>query len=130
MSILQDIEDFCSNLLPLLGVLALIALIIVLISLIKTLSKTNKFLSKTSGTVDLVDDSLKKAQVPLDSVVKVSESVDAAHDAVIRGINDTKDFVSKNADKIKNKISSFANKDETVDDEDLGPGPDDILKGE
>lgn len=130
MYILQDIEDFCSNLLPLLGVLALIALIIVLISLIKTLSKTNKFLSKTSGTVDLVDDSLKKAQVPLDSVVKVSESVDAAHDAVIKGINDTKDFVSKNADKIKNKLSSFTNNDETVDDEDLGPGPDDILKGE
>ena len=130
MYILQVIEDFCSNLLPLLGVLALIALIIVLISLIKTLSKTNKFLSKTSGTVDLVDDSLKKAQVPLDSVVKVSESVDAAHDAVIKGINDTKDFVSKNADKIKNKLSSFTNNDETDDDEDLGPGPDDILKGE
>lgn len=129
--VLYDIKEFSLNLLPILGVIVLIVLIILLICLIKTIKTTNCVISKTSNTVDLVDDSLKKVQAPLDSVVKVTDSIDRAHDATVQGIKNAKEYVSKGADKLKDKISNLRNNDNSNNVGSYNSeGPDDILKGE
>lgn len=128
---LTNIKEVCSNLLPLLGLIALIVLIVLVIELIKTVKNANKVLDKTKITVDLVDDSIKKVQAPLDSAVKISHTVDVAHDATIKGIGEAKEFINKNADILKEKINELSKKELESKEKDLKePNPDDILKGE
>lgn len=128
MDTFQQIKEICNNVLPVLGVIALIVVIILIIELIKTLKNANLFLTKTKGTVDLVDESIKKVQAPLDSVVKVSHTVDVAHDATIKGLTEAKDFISKNAENIKEKISDLTSKEEKEEDV-VAPNPEDIIGG-
>lgn len=128
MDTFQQIKEICNNVLPILGVIALIVVIILIIELIKTLKNANLFLNKTKGTVDLVDESIKKVQAPLDSVVKVSHTVDVAHDATIKGLTEAKDFISKNAENIKEKISDLTSKEEKEEDV-VAPNPEDIIGG-
>lgn len=106
--ILETLKDVCTNILPLLGVIAVILVIILLIELIGTVKSANVALKKGSGTIDLVDESIKKVQVPLDTAVKVSNTIDKAHDATIKGIEEAKEYVSKNASEIKQKITKIA----------------------
>lgn len=130
MDTFNQIKEICNNLLPILGVIALTVVIILIIELINTLKNANKFLNKTKGTVDLVDESIKKVQAPLDSVVKVSHTVDVAHDATIKGISEAKEFISKNAENIKEKISDLTNKEtKEKEDEIEAPNPEDIIGG-
>lgn len=130
METFNQIKEICNNLLPILGVIALIVVIILIIELINTLKNANRFLNKTKGTVDLVDESIKKVQAPLDSVVKVSHTVDVAHDATIKGISEAKEFISKNAENIKEKISDLTNKEtKEKEDEIEAPNPEDIIGG-
>lgn len=125
---LENIKEVSSNIIPLLGAIALVVVIVLIIELIKSVKSLTKVLNKTGGTVDLVDESIKKAQAPLDTIVKVSHTVDLAHDATIKGIGEAKDFLTKNAEILKDKISEFTNKEDKV--ELCEPDPDDILKGE
>lgn len=112
MEILEIIKEISQNVLPILGVIALIVVIVLLFELIKTVKNANNVLSKSKGTVDLVDESIKKVQAPLDSMVKVSHSVDVAHDATVKGLENAKEFISKNADTIKEKINELGKKQE------------------
>lgn len=125
---LENIKEVSSNIIPLLGAIALVAVIVFTIELIKSVKSLTKVLNKTGGTVDLVDESIKKAQAPLDTIVKVSHTVDLAHDATIKGIGEAKDFLTKNAEILKDKINEFTNKEDKA--ELCEPDPDDILKGE
>lgn len=128
MEILEIIKEISQNVLPILGVIALIVVIVLLFELIKTVKNANNVLSKSKGTVDLVDESIKKVQAPLDSMVKVSHSVDVAHDATVKGLENAKEFISKNADTIKEKISELGKKQEAS----IEPNDDDVednLKG-
>ena len=104
---LEILREVCSNILPFLSVLALIFVIVLLIELIKAVKNASIALKKGSGTIDLVDESIKKVQAPLDTVVKVSESIDKAHDATIKTIDTAKDYLGKNASTIKEKIVSL-----------------------
>lgn len=126
---LLSTKEICQNVLPLLGVIALIAVIILLIEVIKTLKNANNFLNKTKGTVDLVDESIKKVQAPLDSAVKVSHTIDVAHDATIKGLGEAKDFISKNAETIKTKITNLT-KNETKEENYDDSNPEDIMEEE
>lgn len=126
MEILETIREICLIILPILGALALVIVIILLIKLIKTLKNANKLLTRSEGTVDLVDESIKKVQAPLDSVVKVSHTVDVAHDATIKGLGEAKDFIAKNAEVIKGKINEFTKKE---DEEDYKSNPNNTIGG-
>ena len=124
-------RDLASQLLPTVGLISLIFLIVFLArftSLVKTLESTVK---KTDTTIALVDQSLTKVQAPLDTVVKVSGTVDKAHDATIKAAYDAKDYLSKNADTIKAKVKNFTttavSKTSAEDLED--PSPEDIIGG-
>jgi len=121
-------RDLCNELLPILGAVCLVCVIILLIKLIKVLSSVDATLLKTHGTIDLVDRSIEKVQAPLDTVVKVSDTVDRAHDATIVAVKEAKDFVVKNAGDIKDRVVSYI-KEDKEEDEFKEPSPEDIIGG-
>lgn len=122
------LKNLCSELLPILGAACLICLIILLIRLIKVLGSIDSTLLKTHGTIDLVDQSIEKVQAPLDTVVKVSHTVDKAHDATLNAAREAKEFVDKNAAEIKDKVIAYFNEEEKCD-ELKEPSPEDIIGG-
>ena len=122
-------RDLCKDLLPILGAACLVCVIILLIKLIKVLSSVDDTLLKTHGTIDLVDRSIEKVQAPLDTVAKVSGTVDRAHDATISAARDAKEFMVKNAGDIKEKVLSYIKDDEGDKNELKEPSPEDIIGG-
>ncbi|MBO7677462.1 MAG: hypothetical protein J6S49_08110 [Erysipelotrichaceae bacterium] len=111
----------------------MVCVIILLIKLIKVMSSVDVTLLKTHGTIDLVDTSIEKLQAPLDTAVKVSETVDKAHDATIEAAKEVKDFVVENAGDIKEKVTGYINefkkKKDAVDEELKEPDPEDVIGG-
>ena len=126
---LLNLYTVCYELLPVLGVVALIVLIVALIKLAKLLGTVDVTLNKTHPSITLVERTLDKAQGPVDTVVKVSKSVDKAHDASVKAIDGARDYVVKNVEVIKEKINELALK-EAEKGEIKEPNPDDSLKGE
>ena len=80
------LNSVCEQFLPILGCAVLIALFIVFIKLIGLLKTVNETLLKSHKTIGLVDQSIEKIQQPLDTVVKVSGTVDKAHDATLKAV--------------------------------------------
>lgn len=103
---IESLSKLSEQLLPILGAAALICLIVILVKIIKTFSKLDVSIDKANTTIDLVDESLEKVQKPLDTAVKISGTVDKAHDATVNAISTAKDFVSKKAIEVKDKILS------------------------
>ena len=124
---MENISETCSALLPILGVVALIAVIVLLYELIKIIRKVNITIDKANVTIDMVDTTIEKVQSPLDAVVKISTTVDKAHDATIKACKDAKEFVDKNDVIIKEKVNDLMSKKQ----EDIKePSPEDIIGGE
>lgn len=127
---ITSLKLLCENILPILGAVALIFVIILLNELIKVVKSANGALDKGTGTIEQVNESLKKVQAPLDSAVKVAGTIDKAHDATLKGISDAKDFVVKNASEIKEKVNEVFTKEEVNKDEEIKePSPEDIIGG-
>lgn len=103
---IKSFSELSEQLLPILGAVALVCLIIILVKFIKTFSKLDVSVDKANNTIDLVDETLEKVQKPLDTVVKVSGTVDKAHDATVNAISSAKDYVTKKAVEVKDKIIS------------------------
>ncbi len=123
-------RNLCSDLLPILGAICLVCLIILLIKLIKVLSSVDETLLKTHVTIDLVDRSIEKVQAPLDTAVKVSSTVDKAHDAAINAVKEASDFIVSNAGEIKEKVLSYIGSDDEKNaEEEKEPSPEDIIGG-
>jgi len=126
MDFLYELEQICLQLLPILGVVALVILIVVLSRLATVLKTTDRTIDEVRPSIKLVELTLDKAQAPVDTVVKVSKTIDKAHDSTVKVVDDAKEYVSKNATKIKQKVNelvtSTSDKDEYKD-----PSPDDIL---
>ena len=121
-------SNLSKDLIPILGAACLVCVIILLIKLIKVLSSVDDTLLKTHVTIDLVDRSIEKVQAPLDTVAKVSGTVDKAHDATVSAVADAKEFMVKNAGDIKERVMSFIN-DENKKDELKEPSLEDIIGG-
>ncbi len=123
-------RNLCSDIMPILGATVLVCLIVLLIKLIKLMTSLNSTLLKTHTTIDLVDQSIEKVQSPLDTVVKVSSTVDKAHDATIVAVKDAGEFVSSHAGEIKEKVLSFISSDSKEKVDELKePSPEDIIGG-
>ena len=119
-------KNLCNDIMPILGAVCLVCLIILLIKLIKMIGDVDITVLKTHGTIDLVDKSIEKVQAPLDTVAKVSASVDKAHDATIVAAKEAKNYIDKNGNSIKEKVVSFIN-DITKKDELKQPDPKDLI---
>lgn len=108
---METISQLAKQLLPVIGIVVLVCVIVLLIKLIKILGNVNGTVDRTNKTIDLVDESIEKVQAPLDTVVKVSHTVDKAHDATVSAVNTAKDFVVKTAVSAKDKLSSCLDDD-------------------
>ena len=126
---MENIIVICAQLLPVLGVVVLILLMVLLYEVIKIVKRVNTTLDKAHLTIDLVDDSLTKVQSPLDTAVKISGTVDKAHDATVKAAKDAREFVVKNTEAVKEKLSEVLTKKEK-EEEVKEPGPEDIIGGE
>ncbi len=123
------LSNLSTDLLPILGAVCLVCVIILLIKLIRVVSDADVTLLKTHGTIDLVDRSIEKVQAPLDTVAKVSGTVDKAHDATVIAVKDAKEFVVKNAGEIKEKVIAYVKDDGKENEELKEPSPEDIIGG-
>ncbi|MBR2534160.1 MAG: hypothetical protein IKE50_05210 [Erysipelotrichaceae bacterium] len=123
------LRDLCKDLLPSLGAASLVCLIVLLIKLIRVMDSVDATLLKTHGTIDLVDKSIEKVQAPLDTAVKVSGTVDRAHDATLEAVKDAKEFVAKSAGEVKERISEIMKESSKETDELKEPSPEDIIGG-
>ena len=123
---MTNFSSICSQLLPVLGVVALIFLIVALFKLVKFLESLTVTVNKTHGSIEKVELSLDKVQAPLDSVVNVSKHIDEACDATGKAINDVKDYVSKNIGTIKDKLDGFVNKAKKTDEDQTYDQPEEL----
>lgn len=123
---IQSFSALSEQLMPILGAVALVCVIIFLIRLIKVLGSVNSTILKTHGTIDLVDTTIEKAQVPIDTVVKVSKTVDKAHDKTVEAVGNAKEYIVKSAGLIKEKVTTLVNGEDDVD-ELKQPSPEDII---
>lgn len=108
---LNATSNLSVTLLPILRAIVLIVLIILIIKIIIVLKNLDTTLIKSHNTIDLVDKSIEKVQAPLDTAVKVSNTVEKAHDITVDAVVATKDFVVKNAENVKNKVEELIKKD-------------------
>lgn len=127
-ALIVALEALSKQLLPILGSIVLILLILLLLNLIKTLKSLNITLDKTHLTVDLANQSIDKIQDPLNTVVRVSGSIDKAYDTGAKVVAQAKEYVINNADALKEKVSSLRSekKEELIIHKE--PSPEDIIE--
>lgn len=123
------LRALCQQLIPILAAVVLVVLIVFLIELVKAMKTLNVSLQKTHLTFDLANQSIDKIQAPLDTVVRVSGSVDKAYDAGAKALSQAKEYVAKNADVLKEKVSSLRSKEVEVKEIEVKePSPEDIIE--
>lgn len=120
--------NLSNELLPTLGLIVLVLLIVLLFKLIKLVTTVIETVSRTHATIDLVDKSIEKAQVPLDTAVKLSGTVDKVHDAGVKLVSDSAEYLNKNKEEIKNKVDQAINKVKPEKQVKV-PSPEDIIGG-
>lgn len=78
--LLSSLHDFSLVVLPILGALVLIYIVVLLRKIISVFSRMDVLLTS-------VDQKVAKLDGPLDSLVRLSHSVDLVHDATLRGVH-------------------------------------------
>ena len=89
-ALLMDLKIVSEQLIPIVIVIVLVFLAIALFRLGNLLSDGSDTMQSLKGSIKLVEKSLDKAQEPLDTIVKLSKTVDGAHDSAINLVEDTK----------------------------------------
>lgn len=125
----QVISIITNYITPILIVALLIVLIIFVIKLIKVTSSLDKTVVRTQKTVDLTNESLEKVQVPLETAVNVSRTIDDLHSSTVKTVKKVKNTVNDNLDEIVNAVSSKLGVKKTSNKKASKPSPDDIIKG-
>ena len=113
---IDSLANLSKQITPILGAIVLICLIILIIKLINIIKGLNTTVDKTNKTIDMVDDSIDKIQEPLNTAVKISHTVDKAHDVTVSAVTTAKDFVVKSANEAKDKISNYIDKDNSANE--------------
>lgn len=112
---LNSFHDLSNTLIPILGAIILVVVIILLINVIGLVRSAKKVTDRLPETVGLTNKSIEKVQAPLDTMVKMSATVDKVHDEAVDAAKATKDFIVTNIDVIKEKISSKTNKTDEIE---------------
>lgn len=98
-ALLSDLQVVCQQLIPILIAVVLVVCAYALYKLAGVFSACIDTLYSLKGSVKLVEKSLDKAQAPLDSVVKISKSIDGATDSVVAFAQDTKNSLKNRSNK-------------------------------
>ncbi len=108
-ALLLALQNVCSQLLPIVGALALVFLCILLKKVWKLIDQITVTVKSLDPTIKLVDQSIEKVQAPLDTVIKVSHTVDQVHDKTVDSVNKAAQFVNENIDHLKDAMKSKDN---------------------
>lgn len=108
------LQNVSAQLLPIIGAVALFFLCVFLRKLSLLVDKLIVSISNLETTIKLVDVSIEKAQVPLDTVVKLSGTVDNLHDSSVKSINKAKNFINENVSEVKKYVNQQFNKENIV----------------
>ena len=100
-ALLIALSNVAMQLLPIVGAIALIYLCFVFNKLIKLLESATKTVDNLDPTLKLVDQSIEKVQTPLDTVVKLSHSIDDMSAKTSTGLSKASSTVSDNVEKLK-----------------------------
>ncbi|MBE6122617.1 MAG: hypothetical protein IJ130_10310 [Solobacterium sp.] len=110
--LLLALSNVSSQVLPIAGAVALIFLCIVLNRVWKLIEAITVTVKNLDPTLKLVDQSIEKVQAPLDTVVKLSHSLDDVHDKASESIERLSQKASENADNLKSFVQEKLNKAE------------------
>lgn len=120
---LDLLSVFSKQILPIIGVVALIILCMALWELVKFIRSLDTTMTKVNSTIDNVDRSVDKLQVPLDTLENISYSVDSVHEFTKSTIIKSVDMITENFEIVKDWASSLFKSDkkenESFDDEEL-----------
>lgn len=103
-SLLYDLQTICEPLLPVLGALALVYFCILLRHLWKLVDEVAGKVHKLDTTIDGVNQSLVKVQAPLDTVVRISHSMDKVQDKTEEVFTKASQWVNDNLHKTKEAV--------------------------
>lgn len=99
-------------LLPILGVIVLIALAILIFKIVKLVNTIPITIDKVNDTIDTTNDSIKKLDVPLETIVGISHTVDHVNKSATGIVSSMTNFAIKNSDSIMNWTKDIFNKDD------------------
>lgn len=99
-------------LLPILGVIVLIALAILIFKIVKLVNTIPITIDKVNETIDTTNDSIKKLDVPLETIVGISHTVDHVNKSATGIVSSMTNFAIKNSDSIMNWTKDIFNKDD------------------
>lgn len=111
-------HEVAKLLLPILGVIVLIALAILIFKVIGIVKALPETLFKVNETIDTTNDSIKKLDVPLNTIIGISGTVDAVNKSATGVVSSLVDYTIKNSDSIVGWTKDIFNKDKkNVDSE-------------
>ena len=120
-ALILDLQVVCSQFLPILGALALVFLCILLNKLGKMVVAITKTIENLQPTLDKVDSSVEKIQAPLDTVARLSHSVDKMQDKTSAAFEKAANFAQESIENVKeyaqNKVQSEPQKEDMQDGE-------------
>jgi len=99
--LLAALDNVSRQLLPILGCLVLIFLVFMIRETIKFMKNLSVSLDKVNKTIDSVDESLKQLQVPINTIVTISHTVDLVHAYSTKVARETIDYIISNIALIK-----------------------------
>ncbi|MBQ6489639.1 MAG: hypothetical protein IJI75_10455 [Solobacterium sp.] len=115
--LLLALSNVSSQVVPIAGALALIFLCIVLNRLWKLLEAITATVKNLSPTLKLVDQSIEKVQAPLDTVVKLSHSVDDVREKTAESIARIANNTAESTENLKSFVQTKLNKSESAEEE-------------
>ncbi len=103
-ALLLALKNVSEQLLPILGVVVLFFLSVAFKKLGIFLDTLSKTVENLNPTIKLVDKSIEKVQEPLDTVVKLSHTINNVHDNTVESVQKATVFVNENMDDIKSFV--------------------------
>lgn len=110
--LLIALYNVCVRLLPIIGVFVLIFLLILLGKLMTFMNKLNMGMDSVNRTLIEVDRDVQQFRDPLNTVVKISHTVDEVHDASKEAAKNVIAAGKQHADAIKTQVSNLFKKEE------------------
>ncbi len=113
-ALLLALKNVCEQILPIAGALVLIYLCVLLKKVWKLIEELTKTIKNLDPTIKLANTSIEKVQAPLDTVVRLSHSVDQASEKGAEVLNKAAAFATDNISNLKARAAGGA---ETLEEE-------------
>ena len=107
------LSRYSKILFPVLGCIAIILIFLLIKKAMKLFDELNMTLNRVNKMLDTVDKSLDQLQVPLNTVVTISHTIDTVHAYGSKAINEMIDFIVENIILIKEWLDRVLNKEKT-----------------